>query len=100
MSFERDYWMQLHANLINACPVDTRNMVTHIALYETPSAYEIVIAAPYALNPKVKKQPQNGVGNYAGAVNFANRSPHKGWVEREIDYTNKIMNARTKYLGV
>ncbi len=94
MSVQKDYWMQLYSNLLNACPVDTRNMVTHISLLETPTAYTITIEAPYKTNKKCKKTSYNGMHNYAGAVNYAGRSPHKYWVEKQIELTKRIMRGR------
>lgn len=110
MPIEQDFWMQLHANLLGACPVDTRNMITHIELYETPTAYEIMVAAPYVTNPKYQQAQQQKakagktpkkpkLGNYAGAVNYALKSPHKNWIEKQIQQTINIMNGRSQYLG-
>lgn len=94
----RDYWMQLYSNLLNRCPVDTRNMVSHIQMTETPETYEIIVAAPYATNPKSKTtMDKSGFTDYAYYVN--NRQPHLNWVEREMKRTERIMNGRSKYLS-
>lgn len=97
MSVEKKYWMQLFANLVNASPVDTRNMVTHITMVELNDCYEITVAAPYATNPKIKKTTVNGFSDYALAVN--SRKPHKNWIEKQIQLTQKIVNGRDDYLG-
>lgn len=94
MDVQKEYWMQLFANLLNSCPVDTRNMITHISLYETPTEYGILVEAPYATNPKSKKKSYKGLHNYAGAVNYAKKSPHYHWIENQIEYTKQIMNGK------
>lgn len=94
----RRYYMQLLANLLNACPVDTRNMITHIVMYETADNYVIEINAPYSTNPKVNKSTINGKSDYAYDVNYANRSPHKNWVEDQIKLTERIVGARVIFL--
>lgn len=113
MDVQRDYWMQLFANLLKASPVDTRNMITHIKMYETPDAYGILIEAPYATNPKCQRKGQTSstykqktgknsykstaLHNYAGAVNYATKSPHRYWVENQIELTKQIMNGRDAF---
>lgn len=102
---DRLYWIQLHANLLNASPVDTRNMVTNIDLYESAENYVIEINAPFASNPKFMEKNKNkgvtvnGKSDYAYDVNYAKRSPHLNWVERQIDLTAKIVNGRVIYLN-
>lgn len=98
-NIERAYWMQLFANLLNASPVDTRNMVTHIVMFENADEYVIEVNAPYATNPKVNKENVNGYSDYAYAVNYANRSPHKGWIQNQITHTARLIGARITYLG-
>lgn len=90
MNSQRDYWMQLFANLVNASPKDTRNMVTHISLFETENEYVIEIAAPFATNPKSKQTSYNGMSDYAYLVNA--QKPHKGWIENQIRLTERIVN--------
>lgn len=92
------YYMQLFANLVNASPVDTRNMVTHIMMYETNNDFIIEINAPYSSNPKVAKESVNGKSDYAYEVNYGSKSPHQGWVEDQIDLTAKLVGARITYL--
>lgn len=101
MNTQRDYWMQLYTNLLNACPVDTRNMVTHITMYETNEFFFIEIAAPYATHPRSKGTiDANGFTDYALYVNEVPRPyrNHRGWVEREMKRTEMIMNGKDKYL--
>jgi hypothetical protein len=92
---QRDYWMMLFSNLVNASPVDTRNMVTHIRLFETPNTYEIMIEAPYSTNPKSKTTNYKGKSDYAEEVNYASKSPHQYWVEKQIKLTEKIIDGRS-----
>ena len=98
-NIERNYWMQLFGNLLNASPVDTRNMQTHIVMFENADEFVIEVNAPYATNPKVNKEFVNGKSDYAYDVNYANRSPHKGWIQNQINQTARIFNARITYLG-
>lgn len=93
---QRSYWMQLFGNLVNASPVDTRNMVTHINLYETEDTYEIEVAAPYATNPKSKKTiDKYGNTDYAYLVNTS--GIHTGWIERQMVLTENVLNSFAKY---
>ena len=46
-NIEKGYWMQLFANLLNACPIDTTNMQTHIVYYEGTDSYMIEVNAPF-----------------------------------------------------
>lgn len=122
---QRDYWNQLFSNLVNASPVDTHNMQSHIVLFENANDYVIEINAPFnerkelisnlekagrikyvkKTNSKTKKAPaiketrQGVLSDYAYDVNYANRSPHKGWVQDQIELTAKIVNGRVIYLG-
>lgn len=123
---QRDYWQQLFANLVNASPVDTRNMQSHIVLFENANEYVIEINAPLnerkelisdskkaknfifvfkKTNSRTKKAPaikgtrQGVLSDYAYDVNYANYSPHKGWVQDQIELTAKIVNGRVIYLG-
>lgn len=96
---ERDYWQQLFANLVNASPVDTRNMQTHITLFESEDEYVIEISAPYASNPKSKKSSYNGKSDYAHAVNYTPNKSTYHWVENQVKLTEKIINGKSKYLG-
>lgn len=96
-NLERDYWMQLFANLLNACPVDTRNMQTHIVYYENANEFVIEVNAPYATNPKVNKETVNGYSDYAYVVN--ERGVHKNWIQNQIIQTGRIFNARITFLG-
>lgn len=96
---DRLYWTQLFANIVNASPVDTRNMQTHIVMYENAENYVVEINAPFATNPKFKGDSQGGKSDYAYDVNYAQRSPHLNWVERQIDLTAKIVNGRVIYLN-
>jgi hypothetical protein len=108
-NLERDYWMQLFANLLNACPVDTRNMKTHIVMFENPNEFVIEVNAPYVTNPKLQKKGiiKNTVnkiklyfkGDYAYFVNYANKSPHQYWIQNQINQTARIFNARITFLG-
>ena len=101
MNVQRDYWMQLFSNLLNACPVDTRNMVTHIQMFETSDNFIIEIAAPYATNPRIQATTDaRGFTDYAMYVNEVSRPyrDHRGWVEREMKRTQDIMNGRNQYL--
>lgn len=98
-NIERNYWMQLHANLLNACPVDTRNMQTNIVMFENADEYVIEVNAPYMTNPKIAKETVNGKSDYAYDVNYAKRSPHKGWIKDQIKQTARIVNAKVTYLG-
>lgn len=93
---ERKYWNQLFANLLNACPVDTRNMQTHIVMFENADEYVIEVNAPYATNPKVNKETINGYSDYAQAVNA--RGVHKNWIQNQIKQTGRIINARITFL--
>lgn len=101
MSLAKQYWEQLYSNLVNASPVDTRNMVTHITLYgmvETDTTYELLISAPYKTNPKMKNRTTvNGYSDYASAVN--NSGVHKGWIEEQMKLTENIINSYGRYLG-
>jgi len=68
------------------CPIDTSNMLKHIALDEQTEKYaEITIAAPAK------------TGDYSGYVNYARKSPHKGWVEDEIKAANHIVESNINY---
>lgn len=122
---QRDYWNQLFSNLVNASPIDTHNMQSHIVLFENANEYVIEINAPLnerkelisdskkagrikyvkKTNSKTKKAPaiketrQGVLSDYAYDVNYANRSPHKGWVQDQIELTAKIVNGRVIYLG-
>lgn len=125
---EKGYWMQLFANLLNACPIDTTNMQTHIVYYEGTDSYMIEVNAPFNERQaliegmqkagnirynKTKKRnnntnnapmpnapkPSGQVGDYAYDVNYASRSPHKNWIEDQINLTANIIGARVTYLG-
>lgn len=124
---QKDYWNQLFANLVNASPIDTHNMQTHIVLFENANEYVIEINAPFnerkelisdlkkagrikvnsvkKTNSRTKKAPaiketrQGVLSDYAYDVNYANRSPHKGWVQEQMELTAKIVNGRIVYLG-
>lgn len=98
-NLERDYWFQLFSNLVNVSPVDTRNMQTHIVMYENANEFVIEVNAPYATNPKVNKETVNGMSDYAYFVNNANKSPHKNWIQNQIIQTGRIFNARITFLG-
>lgn len=98
-NIERNYWNQLFANLLNDSPVDTRNMQTHIVMFENADEFVIEVNAPYATNPKVNKESVNGMSDYAYYVNYANGSPHKNWIQNQIKQTARIINARITYLG-
>lgn len=92
------YYMQLFANLVNASPVDTRNMVTHIVMYETATDYMIEVNAPFATNPKINKESVNGKSDYAYDVNYGSKSPHYNWIEDQIDLTGRLIGARVTFL--
>lgn len=99
MTSSRDYWLQLFSNLVNASPVDTRNMVTHITMFESENEFVIEIAAPYASNPKSKKSSYNGKSDYAFAVNYTPSKSTYHWVEKQVKLTENIINGKSKYLG-
>lgn len=128
-NIERNYWMQLFGNLLNACPIDTHNMQTHIVYMENADEFVIEVNAPIKEREKlienieksgtirvnkkpVKKnnntknapqvsEPRNvdNLTDYAYDVNYANKSPHKGWIQNQIKQTARIFNAKITYLG-
>lgn len=110
-NIERDYWNQLFANLLNACPIDTTNMQTHIVMFDNADEYIIEVNAPYSSYKKVvervidgKKQTKtitkpsviNGYSDYAQAVN--SRGVHKNWIQNQIKQTGRIINAKITFL--
>ena len=126
-NLERDYWFQLFSNLVNVSPVDTSNMQTHIVYYENANEFVIEVNAPIKereelvanrkkdgkvpisrnrQNGKTKSAPKasesfsiENVTDYAYAVNYANKSPHQGWIQNQIKQTGRIFNARITFLG-
>lgn len=57
-------------------------------------------------NGKTKSAPKaresfsvENVTDYAYAVNYANKSPHQGWIQDQIKQTGRIFNARITFLG-
>lgn len=94
----RQFYFQLFSNLLNKCPKDTYNMVTHITMYESQDNYMIEIAAPYLSNPKTRKATINGYTDYAEAVNNSEfltnggKNPNYHWIEKTIERTIKVLN--------
>lgn len=91
--------MQLFSNLVNASPVDTRNMQTHIVMYEDADNFVIEVNAPFSTRPRSKTATINGKSDYAYDVNYSKKSPHKNWIQNQINQTARIVNARVTYLG-
>jgi len=73
--------------LVGKCPIDTGNMVGHIYQPVKLGTNEasITVAAPATK------------GDYAGYVNYARKSPHKGWIEQQILSTNRVVESNINY---
>jgi len=73
--------------LTSKCPIDTGNMVGHIYEPLRLGTYEasVTIAAP-----AIK-------GDYAGYVNYARKSPHRGWIDNQIEATNRVIESNINY---
>lgn len=88
---ERDYYYVLYTTLLANCPVDTRNMVTHITLEDFGDYWKITISGPRA----------DGY-DYAKAVNYnPQRTPKEVrnymWIERTIRQVSEVIGGSVAY---
>ena len=85
MNEEREFIETLYSLLLAHCPVDTRNMVTHIFKYDYGTYQEIRIEV-----------------DYAKAVNYnRQRTPKEArnyrWVEKAIEQASEIYGANIEW---
>jgi hypothetical protein len=85
-----EFYAVLYAALLANCPVDTRNMVTHITLEDYGDHYKITISGPTADY------------DYAKAVNYnRQRGPKEirnyHWVERVLRQVSEVFGGNVEY---
>lgn len=97
---ERDFYYLLYMTLLATCPVDTRNMVSHITLEDAGDHWIITISGP-AIDESGK------FFDYARAVNYGLNAIEQGrpmstkesrnykWIERAIKRASMLATGGT-----
>jgi len=85
-----EFYMLVYTTLLANCPVDSRNMVTHITLEDYGDHWKIVISGPRADY------------DYAKAVNYnRQRGPKEvrnyHWVERTLRQISEVVGGNVQY---
>ena len=85
-----DFIQVLYNKILASCPVDTRNMITHISFADYGSYAVITISAP------------SKYGDYASYTNYNRQRGSKEiynykWVERAIKEASAIYGGNIKY---
>lgn len=92
---QQPLYLTIYAKLLAMCPVDTRNMITHITYEDYGTYQKIIVSGPtdkgydYAAAVNAKKTP-NKTGANKGRVNYQ-------WVERAVKLATQQRSSDSKY---
>jgi len=92
---EEEFYYLLYTTLLANCPVDTKNMVTHITLEDAGDYWKISISGP-------SESEARGYYDYAKAVNYnlqrtAKEARNYEWIERTIKQVSEIVGGNIQY---
>lgn len=95
----------LFNRLRSRVPIDTGNMLANIVYgMNTPSEASVIISAPMSSRGGMTSKRTGAVVSktdsdydYAKAVNYATKSPHRFWVELQIKETAHIVRSNANY---
>lgn len=92
---QQPLYLTIYAKLQSMCPVDSRNMLTHLTYEDYGTYQKIIVSGPtdrgydYASIVNAKTTP-NKTGPNKGRVNFQ-------WVERAVKLATKQRSSDAKY---